>query len=139
MCVHVRVYIVVYACTKSSSCVDMHIFFSFLFPLHSSSRCTSMYLICIVQSFEPQGRRFINFLYYYYYHHYFTHRISSATLTRASIITGILRNLFVPRVRMAVVSQHSLNTLLTLTSTSFNVQQTSTHRLTVLIYFINQN
>ena len=25
-----------------------------------------MYSICIVQRFEPQGRRFINFLYYYY-------------------------------------------------------------------------
>ena len=25
-----------------------------------------MYLICIVQHFEPQGRHFINFLYYYY-------------------------------------------------------------------------
>ena len=27
-----------------------------------------MYLICIVQRFEPQGRRFINFLYYHYYY-----------------------------------------------------------------------
>ena len=28
-----------------------------------------MYFICIIQRFEPQGRRFINFLYYYSYLH----------------------------------------------------------------------
>ena len=47
----------------------MNIFFSvflkIIFQRHSLLRCTCMYLICIVQCFEPQGRRFINFLYYY--------------------------------------------------------------------------
>ena len=68
VCVCVCVYIVVYACTTSFSCVYAHIFFSFLLSLRQSlSRCTCMYSICIVQRFEPQGRRFINFLLFYLY------------------------------------------------------------------------
>ena len=79
VCVHSRLclYSVVYACTASSSCVNVHIFFSsflFLFLRHSLSRCTCMYLISIVQRFERHGRCFINFLcyYYYYYYYYYT-------------------------------------------------------------------
>ena len=43
--------------------------FHFSFKRHSLSRCTCMYLICIVQHFEPKSRRFIIFLYYHYYHY----------------------------------------------------------------------
>ena len=54
------------------SCVDMHILSSFFFLLRQTfSRCTCMYLIWIVQRFEPQGRRFINFLYYHYHYYYY--------------------------------------------------------------------
>ena len=45
----INTYIVVYACTTSSSCVNIWTFFSFLW--HSLSPCTCIYLICIVQPF----------------------------------------------------------------------------------------
>ena len=67
VCVCVCACTVIYVPTMLSSCVEMHIFFFFLRHTLSRYTCTCMYFICAVRRFEPQGRRFVNFLYYYYH------------------------------------------------------------------------